>query len=159
MEASGQLHAPAALPPGKAPPIPTGYEAWWAPESVWMLWRRDKSCTARNRTQVVQLIVHRCTDWLFIKLLQQYMCVVQLTWVVHFSNSRYHIPELKIRLPAFQCGGLKILTFQRNMSPSSGFLWNISIHLQDYTVSQPRRPHLNKHCHGNPKTYVRTLLL
>jgi len=24
MEVSGQLHAPAALPPGKEPPVPTG---------------------------------------------------------------------------------------------------------------------------------------
>jgi hypothetical protein len=27
MEVSGQLHAPAALPPGKDPLVPTGYEA------------------------------------------------------------------------------------------------------------------------------------
>jgi hypothetical protein len=33
MNASGQLHAPAALLP-----VPIGYEAGWAPQSVWMLW-------------------------------------------------------------------------------------------------------------------------
>jgi hypothetical protein len=32
MEVSGQLHAPAALPPEKEPPVPLGYEAGWAPE-------------------------------------------------------------------------------------------------------------------------------
>jgi hypothetical protein len=34
MEMSGQFHTPAALPPGKELPIPTGYEAGWALEPV-----------------------------------------------------------------------------------------------------------------------------
>jgi hypothetical protein len=29
MEVSGQIHAPAALPPGKEYLVPTGYEAGW----------------------------------------------------------------------------------------------------------------------------------
>jgi hypothetical protein len=33
-------HAPAALPPRKEAPVPTGYEAGCAPEPVWMLWRK-----------------------------------------------------------------------------------------------------------------------
>jgi hypothetical protein len=33
MEVSGQLHAPAALPPGKEPFVPIGYEAGW-PQSL-----------------------------------------------------------------------------------------------------------------------------
>jgi hypothetical protein len=41
---SGQLHAPAALPPGKEPPVPNGYEAGWAAEPVWNSWRGEKSC-------------------------------------------------------------------------------------------------------------------
>jgi hypothetical protein len=36
MEVSGQLHAPAALPPKKEPPTPIGQEARRAPELVWM---------------------------------------------------------------------------------------------------------------------------
>jgi hypothetical protein len=32
MEVSGQLHAPAVLPPGKEPPVPIESEARWAPE-------------------------------------------------------------------------------------------------------------------------------
>jgi hypothetical protein len=36
MKVSGQLHAPAALPPGKEPLIPTGWEAGWAPEPAWI---------------------------------------------------------------------------------------------------------------------------
>jgi hypothetical protein len=37
-----QLHYPAALPSEKEPPVPTGYEAEWAAESVWTLWRKVK---------------------------------------------------------------------------------------------------------------------
>jgi hypothetical protein len=35
-----QLHAAAALFPGKKPPVPILQEAVWAPESVWTLWTR-----------------------------------------------------------------------------------------------------------------------
>jgi hypothetical protein len=57
MEVSGQLHAPAALDTEKEPPVPTGYEAGWVPESVWAQWRGEKfPCTAENRTLVVQPI-------------------------------------------------------------------------------------------------------
>ena len=43
MEANGQLHALAALPAGKECPAPTEYQAGWAPQSVWTLWRRENS--------------------------------------------------------------------------------------------------------------------
>jgi hypothetical protein len=36
LKVSGQLHAPAALLP-----VPTGYEAGWAPVPVWTLWREN----------------------------------------------------------------------------------------------------------------------
>jgi hypothetical protein len=32
---SGQLHAPAALPPGKDPPVPIEQEVGWTQEPVW----------------------------------------------------------------------------------------------------------------------------
>jgi len=38
MEMSGQLHAAAALSPGKEPALPIGYETEWDPESVWTRW-------------------------------------------------------------------------------------------------------------------------
>jgi hypothetical protein len=55
MAASGQFHDPAALPLEK--------KAGWIPESVWTLWRREKSYTAENRTQTVHLVARRYTDW------------------------------------------------------------------------------------------------
>jgi hypothetical protein len=39
---SGQLHAPAALPPGKWPLVHIGQEAGWASEPVWMQWWGEK---------------------------------------------------------------------------------------------------------------------
>jgi hypothetical protein len=42
MKVSGQLQAPAALPPGEKLPVPIEQEAGWVPESVWTLWSREK---------------------------------------------------------------------------------------------------------------------
>jgi hypothetical protein len=38
MEVSGQVHAPAAFPPGKEPLVSIGLESEWAPELVWRRW-------------------------------------------------------------------------------------------------------------------------
>jgi hypothetical protein len=38
-------------------------EPGWAPESVWMLWGREKSCSARNWTQAFQPVACLCIDW------------------------------------------------------------------------------------------------
>jgi hypothetical protein len=41
MEVRCQLHAPAALLPGKEHPVPIGPEAGWAPDPVSTRWRRE----------------------------------------------------------------------------------------------------------------------
>jgi hypothetical protein len=41
LEVSGQLHVPAALPPGKETPVPIGYEAGWASETDWTTCRGE----------------------------------------------------------------------------------------------------------------------
>jgi hypothetical protein len=48
MEVSGELHTPAALPPTKECQVPIVQEAWWAPEVVWTLWRKEKSCPCQE---------------------------------------------------------------------------------------------------------------
>jgi hypothetical protein len=64
MEVSGQLHPPAALPPGKGPPVSIGFEDRWAPEPVWTRRLRAKSSfPAGNQTSVVQAVVSYYTDW------------------------------------------------------------------------------------------------
>jgi hypothetical protein len=61
MEVSGLLHVLATLTPGKEPPIPIGYEARWAPELVWTLWRRKKILApSGNRTSTVEPIAIIC---------------------------------------------------------------------------------------------------
>jgi hypothetical protein len=41
MEVSGQLHSPAALFPGKQPPVPIRQQAGWVPETLRTLWRSE----------------------------------------------------------------------------------------------------------------------
>jgi hypothetical protein len=65
LEASGQLHTSADLPPGKELPLPIDYEAVWAPEPVWTTWREEKSHPHRDtncETSAVQPVVGRYTD-------------------------------------------------------------------------------------------------
>jgi hypothetical protein len=61
---NGQLHASAALPPGKDPQVPIEMEAVWAPELVWMLLSKEKSlASAGSRTPAFQPSVRLCDDW------------------------------------------------------------------------------------------------
>jgi len=55
MEVSGQLHAPAALPPRKEPPVSTGQEAvGWVAEPVWAWCQREKfPAPTRNQTMII----------------------------------------------------------------------------------------------------------
>jgi hypothetical protein len=66
LELSGQLHAPAALPPGKEPPVPIGEEGRWTPEPVWTTWRRENSWPygdSNSDPSVVQPVASRYTDY------------------------------------------------------------------------------------------------
>jgi hypothetical protein len=48
--------------PGKVPPVPTGQEARWASELVWILGLKEKSfASAGDRTPFVQSVVRRYT--------------------------------------------------------------------------------------------------
>jgi hypothetical protein len=63
MQVSG-LHAPAALPPGKEPPVPIRWEVGWTPEPVWTTWRSENSCLhwdSNSHPSVVQPVASRCT--------------------------------------------------------------------------------------------------
>jgi hypothetical protein len=63
---SGQLHALAALPPGKENTTPIWTEAEWAREQVCKTWRGENSYPYRdpNSTtpEVVQAVASRYTD-------------------------------------------------------------------------------------------------
>lgn len=56
MEVRGQLHASAALPPGKGSPVPIVQEDGQAPEPVWK-WQLQEKPSVGNRTPVVLPVV------------------------------------------------------------------------------------------------------
>jgi hypothetical protein len=63
---SGQLHAPAALLPGKVSPLPIGKEVGWTPVPVRMARRRENSWPYRDSNSdpsVVQPVASRYTDY------------------------------------------------------------------------------------------------
>jgi hypothetical protein len=63
MVVSGHSHAPAALYPGKGPPVSIVQEAGWTPEPVWTQRLEEKSfASARDRTPVVQSVVSKLTE-------------------------------------------------------------------------------------------------
>jgi hypothetical protein len=66
LEVSGQLHVPAALPPGKKPPVPVGQVAGWGPAPVWTTWRRENSWLYRDSNSdpsVFQPVASRYTEF------------------------------------------------------------------------------------------------
>jgi hypothetical protein len=66
MEVSGQLHAPAALPPGKEPLVPIWIGGWVGPRAVpdAVVKRKIPSpCREPNpRTPIIQPVAQRYTD-------------------------------------------------------------------------------------------------
>jgi hypothetical protein len=65
---SVKLEAPVDLPPEKEAAVSIGYEAGWAPEPVWTMWRTDKSLalgvnwTPIARSSRPQPIQKRCQN-------------------------------------------------------------------------------------------------
>jgi hypothetical protein len=120
----GQLHPPPP-PPRKESPVPIGQEAGWDPESVWMLRRREKFCTARNHTRAVQPVAQHYTDW-----------AIRLRCLARCTN--YEVPHYAILLrPTIMWSllGPNILT--------STLLSNtLSVH---YTAQQVANCHLSLH--------------
>jgi hypothetical protein len=67
MEVSGQIHAPAALPPGKEPLVPIGIGGWVGLRTVLGTVVKRKIPSPRQesnpRTPIVQPVALRYTDW------------------------------------------------------------------------------------------------
>jgi hypothetical protein len=70
---SGQLQAPASLPPGKDPVVPTGYEAGWAPKPFWTRWSAiAKEGRKLNILSYIHQIIPKITPCLEVQL--NYAC-------------------------------------------------------------------------------------
>jgi hypothetical protein len=86
---SGQLHTPAALPPGKESRVPMGKEVGWASEPIWTTWRSENSCLigdSNSDPSVVQPVYRECT----IKTLK----IMVFKTLLHFSKMHYTLDNL-----------------------------------------------------------------
>jgi hypothetical protein len=87
MEVSGKLHAPAALPLGKEPPVSIGWKDGLAPEPFWTVSKRKIPIPRRESKPdhpIVQPVASRYTEWVlpgpiittaFIKIIQNRLVV------------------------------------------------------------------------------------
>jgi hypothetical protein len=62
MEASGHIHAPAALPLRKETPVPIRYQTGLAPEPAWALPRKNRSFSTRRYTTRAIILVRSSTN-------------------------------------------------------------------------------------------------
>jgi hypothetical protein len=65
MKVSGQLHAPAALPPREELPVHIGEEVGWTREPVWTTWRKFLTLPGLERNITTILIVIIITHTLY----------------------------------------------------------------------------------------------
>jgi hypothetical protein len=77
MEVSGQLHAPATLPPES-----NGQEAGWAPESVWKLWRREMQNKILKKKLCIQIF-----RWINTKD----SCRLEAEWKLLLQKQRFSL--------------------------------------------------------------------
>jgi hypothetical protein len=73
-----QLHTPAALPLGKEPLLPIGWEASWAPQLMWTLEKRKICCPCWESnfcSLVILPIAHCYTDWAILAP-GQFLCSI-----------------------------------------------------------------------------------
>jgi hypothetical protein len=94
MEVKGQLHASAARPRRKEPLILTEYEAGWAPEPVWALWRREKypthveNWTPANQPVAIPTGLSRLSEYVYRSFIQFDLFGIEKT-LFHF-----HVTEI-----------------------------------------------------------------
>jgi hypothetical protein len=92
---SGQLHAQAALSPGKEQPLPIGKDAGWASVAVWTIWRREHSWFQRDSNSdpsTVQSVASRYTDCAIPVYRTSTECLI-ISWSVKFAEDIKSGPE------------------------------------------------------------------
>jgi hypothetical protein len=105
MEVSGQLNALVTFLPGERAPYSTGYEAGWAPETIWTRWRRKKSirCPYRDSkagrpARSLVIVVTEIRDWREIRGCKQ-----------KFPDWRLERELRMVQLSATRCSCIGIL--------------------------------------------------
>jgi hypothetical protein len=87
MKVSDQVQTLAALAPVKEPLVPSGEKSGWAPQPVWMFWRKEKSLTpAGNQSQILWLT---SSEPVAIPIL--------LSWLPTYETAKPQKPKLYIR--------------------------------------------------------------
>lgn len=94
MEVRGQLQATAALPSGKQPAVPSGYEGGPRGRSGHC---GDNSCTARNRTQTIQPVAIMTPTFVYysVKITQFLMYTQILQRIFPFCLGKNCFPSLR----------------------------------------------------------------
>jgi hypothetical protein len=71
----------------------TEWEAGWAPDLVWTLWRRENLVPPGNRTAATQPITHLYTDWGLSALIPYPLQDPKIHWRVHKSSPSVLVPK------------------------------------------------------------------
>jgi hypothetical protein len=86
---SGQFHAPAALPPGKEPPVAIGWEVRRTPVPVWATWRNENSCPHLDSISdplAVQPVTSRYADCAILAPQNCSQSLFNLKWHKNYIN-------------------------------------------------------------------------
>jgi hypothetical protein len=93
MEVSGQLHAPAALPPGKEPPGAHWIGGWVGPRAVLdaVVKRKIPSPHRKSnpRTPIVQPVAQRYSDWAITALIEGWKLQINFLKLVKKSKGKF----------------------------------------------------------------------
>jgi hypothetical protein len=87
LEVSGQLHAPASLPP-----VLIGEEVGWALQPVWTTWRGEKSCPSNSNPSAMQPVASGYTNCTILPLLTGCGDILQNIYIIEISNKCYRYP-------------------------------------------------------------------
>jgi hypothetical protein len=102
-----------ALPPGKGPPVPIGYEAGWAPQPVWTQ-RLEHTVTYRIKCPVCAYNCRLWNIWLYCLLFSLiFQCINP--WTVYLAYWHRTIRPMQRGWPHFH-----LLPLQNNRK----FRWN-----------------------------------
>jgi hypothetical protein len=112
MEVRGQLHIQVTFPPWKESPLRTGYEAGWAPDSVWTRQRREKHpfpAPAGCRSSISQPVIQSLYRLIYSGSLTCYINFMYVDVSKSFRTGRLERKLQMLELSATRCSCIAIL--------------------------------------------------